>query len=150
MTRIMFVCLGNICRSPMAEFVFKDMVKARGLESEFYIASSATSNEEIGNSVYPPARKELALHGIACDGKKATRLKWEDYDNYDFFVGMDSSNIRNMNIILKGDKQKKIRKLMDYTFRRGDVADPWYTDRFDIAYRDIYDGCEGLLNALLK
>ena len=150
MTRIMFVCLGNICRSPMAEFIFKDMVKARGLEGEFYIVSSATSSEEIGNPVYPPARKELALHGIDCAGKKATRLKWEDYDNYDLFVGMDSSNIRNMNIMLKGDRQGKIRKLMDYTSRRGDVADPWYTDRFDIAYRDIYDGCEGLLKALLK
>ncbi len=150
MKRIMFVCLGNICRSPMAEFVFKDMVKKKGLEKEFFISSCATSREEVGNSVYPPAKKELASHGIHCDGKRAVQLKWEDYDNYDLFIGMDSSNIRNMNFILKGDKQGKIRKLMDYTSRRGDVADPWYTDRFDIAYKDIYDGCEGLLNALLK
>lgn len=154
MKRIMFVCLGNICRSPMAEFIFKDMVKQEGLESEFYISSSATSTDEIyqgiGNPVYPPATRELAKHGISCEGKRAVQLKWEDYEKYDLFVGMDSSNIRNMHIILKGDKQGKIRKLMDYTSRRGDVADPWFTERFDIAYRDIYDGCRGLLKALLK
>lgn len=154
MKRIMFVCLGNICRSPMAEFIFRDMVKQKGLENEFFIASSATSTDEIiggiGNPVYPPAKRELLSHGISCEGKRAVQLKWEDYEKYDLFVGMDSSNIRNMHIILKGDKQKKIRKLMDYTSRRGDVADPWFTERFDIAYRDIYDGCEGLLKALLK
>lgn len=154
MKRIMFVCLGNICRSPMAEFIFKDMVKQEGLESEFYISSSATSTDEIyqgiGNPVYPPAARELAKHGISCEGKRAVQLKWEDYEKYDLFVGMDSSNIRNMHIILKGDEQGKIRKLMDYTSRRGDVADPWFTERFDIAYRDIYDGCRGLLKALLK
>lgn len=154
MKKIMFVCLGNICRSPMAEFIFKDMVKQEGLESEFYISSSATSTDEIyqgiGNPVYPPAARELAKHCISCEGKRAVQLKWEDYEKYDLFVGMDSSNIRNMHIILKGDKQGKIRKLMDYTSRRGDVADPWFTERFDIAYRDIYDGCRGLLKALLK
>lgn len=154
MKKIMFVCLGNICRSPMAEFIFKDMVKQEGLESEFYISSSATSTDEIyqgiGNPVYPPAARELAKHGISCEGKRAVQLKWEDYEKYDLFVGMDSSNIRNMHIILKGDKQGKIRKLMDYTSRRVDVADPWFTERFDIAYRDIYDGCRGLLKALLK
>ncbi|MBQ3597697.1 MAG: low molecular weight phosphotyrosine protein phosphatase [Clostridia bacterium] len=154
MKKIMFVCLGNICRSPMAEFIFKDMVKQEGLESEFYISSSATSTDEIyqgiGNPVYPPVARELAKHGISCEGKRAVQLKWEDYEKYDLFVGMDSSNIRNMHIILKGDKQGKIRKLMDYTSRRGDVADPWFTERFDIAYRDIYDGCRGLLKALLK
>ncbi len=154
MKKIMFVCLGNICRSPMAEFIFKDMVKKAGKENEFFISSCATSTDEIiggiGNPVYPPAKRELASHGISCEGKRAVQLKWEDYENYDLFVGMDSSNIRNMNIILKGDKQGKIRKLMDYTSRRGDVADPWFTERFDIAYRDIYDGCRGLLKALLK
>ena len=154
MKKIMFVCLGNICRSPMAEFIFRDMVKQKGLENEFFIASSATSTDEIiggiGNPVYPPAKRELLSHGISCEGKRAVQLKWEDYEKYDLFVGMDSSNIRNMHIILKGDKQGKIRKLMDYTSRRGDVADPWFTERFDIAYRDIYEGCEGLLKALLK
>ena len=154
MKKIMFVCLGNICRSPMAEFIFRDMVKQKGLENEFFIASSATSTDEIvggiGNPVYPPAKRELLSHGISCEGKRAVQLKWEDYEKYDLFVGMDSSNIRNMHIILKGDKQGKIRKLMDYTSRRGDVADPWFTERFDIAYRDIRDGCEGLLKALTK
>ena len=154
MKKIMFVCLGNICRSPMAEFIFRDMVKQKGLENEFFIASSATSTDEIiggiGNPVYPPAKRELLSRGISCEGKRAVQLKWDDYEKYDLFVGMDSSNIRNMHIILKGDKQGKIRKLMDYTSRRGDVADPWFTERFDIAYRDIYDGCEGLLKALLK
>ena len=154
MKKIMFVCLGNICRSPMAEFIFRDMVKQKGLENEFFIASSATSTDEIiggiGNPVYPPAKRELLSHGISCEGKRAVQLKWEDYEKYDLFVGMDSSNIRNMHIILKGDKQGKIRKLMDYTSRRGDVADPWFTERFDIAYRDIHEGCEGLLKALLK
>ena len=154
MKRIMFVCLGNICRSPMAEFIFRDMVKQKGLENEFFIASSATSTDEIvggiGNPVYPPAKRELLSHGISCEGKRAVQLKWEDYEKYDLFLGMDSSNIRNMHIILKGDKQGKIRKLMDYTSRRGDVADPWFTERFDIAYRDIHEGCEGLLKALLK
>lgn len=154
MKRIMFVCHGNICRSPMAEFIFKDMLKKKGIEKDFYVASSATSSEEIwgsvGNPVYPPARAELAKHGIRCDGKRAVRLTASDYEKYDFFVGMDSANIRNMHIILGGDPDGKIRKLMDYTPRSGDVADPWYSDRFDIAYRDIYEGCEGMLEAILQ
>ncbi len=154
MKKIMFVCLGNICRSPMAEFVFKDMIKKQGLENEFFVSSCATGRDEIigdiGNPVYPPAKKELEKHGISCEGKRAVQLKWEDYEKYDLFVGMDESNIRNMRLILKGDKQGKIRKLMDHTSRRGDVADPWFTQRFDIAYRDIHEGCEGLLKALLK
>ena len=149
MKRIMFVCLGNICRSPMAEFIFRDMVKQKGLENEFSIASSATSTDEIiggiGNPVYPPAKRELLSHGISCEGKRAVQLKWEDYEKYDLFVGMDSSNIRNMHIILKGDKHKKIRKLMDYTSRRGDVADPWDTREFSSAYRDIMRGLQALL-----
>ena len=154
MKRIMFVCHGNICRSPMAEFIFKDMIKKKGMENEFYVASSATSSEEIrgecGNPVYPPARAEHAGHGIRCDGKRAIRLQKSDYAKYDLFVGMDSANLRNMHVILGGDPDGKIRKLMDYTSRPGDVAVPWYSDRFDIAYRDIYEGCEGLLDALLQ
>ena len=153
MKRIMFVCHGNICRSPMAEFIFKKMVTEKGLEREFLIASSATSTEEIwngvGNPVYPPAKRELAAHGISCEGKKAVQLQKSDYEKYDLFVGMDSANIRNMHRILGGDPNGKIRKLMDYTARGGDVADPWYSDRFDVAYRDIYEGCEGLLEDLL-
>ena len=154
MTRIMFVCHGNICRSPMAEFIFKSLLAMRGLEAQFLVASSATSTEEIwhgvGNPVYPPAREELARHGISCEGKRAVQLNLADYDRYDLFIGMDSANIRNMQRILGGDPQRKIRKLMDYTARGGDVADPWYSDRFDIAYRDIFEGCEALLYQLTQ
>ena len=150
MQRIMFVCHGNICRSPMAEFICKDLAKKAG--KCFTVASSATSTEEIrngiGNPVYPPARAELAKHGIACEGKRAVQLQKSDYDKYDLFIGMDSANIRNMHRIFGGDPAGKIRKLMEYTDRGGDVADPWYSDRFDIAYRDIYDGCKALLEKL--
>lgn len=153
MTRIMFVCHGNICRSPMAEFIFRDMIKRKGLEGEFSVASTATSTEEIwgdiGNPVYPPAKAELAKHGISCEGKRAVQLRKSDYDKYDLFIGMDSMNIRNMYRILGSDHDGKIRKLMEYTDRGGDVADPWYSGRFDVAYRDIYDGCEGLLESLI-
>ena len=152
MLKIMFVCHGNICRSPMAEFILKKMVADKGIADRFVIASCATSTEEIwgdiGNPVYPPARAELKKHGIFCEDKRAVQLKKGDYDQYDLFIGMDSYNIRNMQRILGGDPKGKIRKLMDYTDRGGDVADPWYSDRFDIAYRDIYDGCKALLESL--
>ncbi len=152
MLKIMFVCHGNICRSPMAEFIFKNMLRERGLESDYYVCSSATSSEEIwngvGNPVYPPARAELLKHGIKCDGKRAVRLQKSDYENFDLFIGMDSANIRNMHRIFGGDAEGKIHKMMDYTSRGGDVADPWYSDRFDITYRDVFDGCKGLLNEL--
>ena len=154
MTKIMFVCHGNICRSPMAEFIFKSLVKDAGLEGEFYVSSSATSTEEIwngiGNPVYPPARAELARHGISCDGKRAVQLTRDDYGKYDLFIGMDSANIRNMHRILGGDPDGKISKMMDYTDRGGDVADPWYSGKFDVCYRDIYDGCRGLFEWLGK
>ena len=150
----MFVCHGNICRSPTAEFVMKDIIKRSNCKQEFTIASSATSTEEIwngvGNPVYPPARAELERHGISCDGKRAVQLQKSDYEKYDLFVGMDSVNIRNMHRIFGGDPKGKIRKLMDYTDRGGDVADPWYSDRFDVAYRDIYDGCVGLFESVIK
>ena len=149
----MFVCHGNICRSPMAEFIFKDMLAKKGIDG-FTVASCATSTEEIyrgvGNPVYPPAKTELALHGISCEGKRAVQLNKSDYAKYDLFIGMDSANIRNMHAILGGDPEGKIHKLMDYTSRGGDVADPWYSDRFDIAYRDICDGCEVLLNKIVE
>lgn len=152
MMRIMFVCHGNICRSPMAEFVLKKMVSERGMTDRFVIASCATSTEEIwggvGNPVYPPAKAELAKHGISCEGKRAVQLMRADYDKYDLFIGMDSANIRNMHRMLGGDPQNKIRKLMDYTDRGGDVADPWYTRRFDVTYSDVVAGCEGLLDTL--
>ncbi len=152
MTRIMFVCHGNICRSPMAEFIYKKIADEAGLSDSFVIRSSATSDEEIwngvGNPVYPPAREELARHGISCDGKTAVQLRSDDYEKYDLFIGMDSANIRNMHRILSGDPKQKIRKLMDYAGDGGDVSDPWYSRRFDIAYADISAGCIGLFKAL--
>lgn len=136
----------------MAEFIFKDMIAKKGLQNKVLVSSCATSSEEIwngvGNSVYPPARAELEKHGLSCDGKRAVQLKREDYAEYDMFIGMDSANIRNMHRIFGGDPQRKIYKLMDFTDRGGDVADPWYSDRFDIAWRDIYDGCVGLLQKI--
>lgn len=152
MVKILFVCHGNICRSPMAEFIFKDLVRKCGRAEEFEVASCATSREEIwngvGNPVYPPAREELAKHGIVCAGKRAVQLTKADYNHYDLLIGMDENNIRNMMRILGADPEGKVRKLMDYTGRGGDVADPWYSDRFDIAYRDIEEGCKALLEHL--
>lgn len=148
MTKIMFVCHGNICRSPMAEFVFKKLVRERGLEDEFLIASSATSTEEIGNPVYPPARRELQKHGISSDGKYSTQLTRADYGKYDLLIGMDSANIRNMMRMLGGDPESKISKLLDHTDRGGDVADPWYTGNFEATYRDVLDGCLRLLEKI--
>lgn len=154
MIKIMFVCHGNICRSPMAEFIMKKLVKDSGLEDEFLIKSSATSTEEIwngvGNPVYPPAKAELKRHGIGCEGKRAVQLRKDDYSKYDLFIGMDSANIRNMHRILGGDPENKIHKLMDYTDRGGDVADPWYTRSFDVTYRDVLDGCTKLLEAIKR
>ncbi len=154
MKRIMFVCHGNICRSPMAEFIFKDIVSRNGKSDEFLISSSATSEEEIrngiGNPVYPPARAELAKHGLKCDGKRAVRLVKSDYEKYDLFICMDRNNLRNADRIFGGDPDGKVRKLLDFTSRGGDVADPWYTDRFDITYRDILDGCECLYEYLIN
>lgn len=147
-TRLLFVCLGNICRSPMAEFVMKDLVKKAGLEGEFEIASAATSREELGNPVYPPARKKLAEHGIGCAGKTARQLCKSDYDHYDLLIGMDGSNLRDMRRICGGDPDGKLSLLLDYTNRPGDVADPWYTGDFDATWRDVEEGCRGLLKKL--
>lgn len=147
--KILFVCLGNICRSPMAEFVMKDLVEKAGLQNQFYIESAATSTEEIGNEVYPPARRKLAEYGIGCKGKTARQMTRADYDRFDLLIGMDTWNIRNMNRICGDDPQGKIHQLMDYTNRPGDVADPWYTGDFETTWRDVLEGCEGLLASLI-
>ena len=148
--RILFVCHGNICRSPMAEFVMKDLVEKAGVAQQFLIESAATSTEEIGNSVYPPARRKLAEHGISCQGKTARQMARLDYGRYDLLIGMDSWNIRNMRAISGGDPEGKIRMLMDYTNRPGDVADPWYTGDFEATWRDVLEGCEALLSQLMS
>ncbi len=148
MTRILFICHGNICRSPMAEFVMKDLVKKAGLESRFQIESAATSTEETGNPVYPPARRKLAEHGIDCTGKTARQLTNGDYDRYDLLIGMDQENLWNIHRICGGDFDGKIHLLMDFTDRPGDVADPWYTGDFEAAWRDVLEGCKGLLERL--
>ena len=141
----MFVCHGNICRSPMAEFIMKDLVRKEHLDGCITIASSATSTEEIGNPVYPPARAELKRHGLSCEGKFAVQVRKSDYDNYDLFVVMDRNNVRNISRIFGNDPKGKVHKLLSFAGRSDDVSDPWYTDRFDVAYRDIYEGCAALL-----
>lgn len=145
MTRVLFASHGNICRSPMAEFVMKDLVKKAGLESRFHIESAATSTEKIGNPVYPPARRKLVEHGIDCVGKTARQLTRADYDRFDLLIGMDRANLRNMTRICGGDPDGKIRLLLDFTERPGDVADPWYTGDFEATWRDVLEGCRGLL-----
>jgi len=146
--KILFVCHGNICRSPMAEFVMKHLVEERGLQERFEIASAATSTEEIGNPVYPPARRKLAEHGIGCHGKTARQMTMEDYRYYDLIIVMDRSNVRNLRRLLGEDTEGKVHLLMDYTTRPGEVADPWYTGNFDATWRDVLEGCEGLLEYL--
>ena len=150
MIKLLFVCHGNICRSPMAEFVMTDMVKKAGLSDQFEIASAATSTEEIGNPVYPPARRKLAQHGISCDGKRARQMTRADYQKYDLLIGMDNWNIRNMTRICGGDRQGKIRMLLDYTGRSRSVADPWYTGDFDATWDDVNEGCRALLEHLTR
>ena len=149
MIKILFVCLGNICRSPMAEFVMKDLVQKRGVEDRFLIESAATSDDEVGNPVYPPVRELLAKRGISCKGKTARQLCPDDYEKYDYFVGMDSANRRNMLRLFKNDPKGKVSLLLDHTPRPGDVADPWYTRDFLATERDVQEGCEALLNKLL-
>lgn len=146
-TRIMFVCLGNICRSPMAEFVFRDMVKKAGLEEYFDIASAATSTWELGNPPHHGTQAELKKHGISCSGKRAVRLKYSDYDEYDLFLGMDRENIRDMKRIFDGDPDGKIHLLKDYS-TGGEVDDPWYSGDFQTTYEDVSLACEKLLEEI--
>lgn len=145
MIRILFVCHGNICRSPMAEFVMKDLAEKAGRAGEFCIASAATSTEEIGSPVYPPARRKLAEHGIVCDGHSARQLVRADYEVYDLLIGMDSTNLRNMRCICGGDPEGKLHLLLDFTARPGDVDDPWYTRDFEATWQDVLAGCSALL-----
>ncbi len=172
MTKIIFLCHGNICRSPMAEFVMKDLVEKAGLSAQFEIASAATSTEEIGNPVYPPARRKLAEHGISCAGKTARQMTRRDYETYDYLIAMDHNNLRNMarfvggdlehkvsllmdhnNLrnmarFVGGDLEHKVSLLMDHTRRPGDVADPWYTGDFEATWQDVLEGCTALLEEL--
>ncbi len=144
MKRILFICHGNICRSPMAEMVLKHLVRQRSLTG-YAIDSAAVSREEIGNGVYPPARRELVLRGVRCEEHRARQITPADYDAWDLLIGMDMSNITRMLRIFGGDPEGKVHRLMDFTGQMADVSDPWYTDRFDVCYRDVLRGCEALL-----
>ena len=148
MHKILFICHGNICRSPMAEFVMKKLVKDASREAEFEISSAATSTEEIGNPVYPPAKRKLAEHNIGCAGKTARQITRKDYEYYDHIVAMDHNNLRNLQRMLGDDRMQKISLLMDYTARPGDVADPWYTGDFEATWQDVLEGCTALLQQL--
>ena len=154
MTKILFVCHGNICRSPMAEFIMKDLAERKGVAEQFEIASAATSSEEIwrgvGNPVYPPARRKLAEHGIDCTGKTARQIRKDDYSDYDLLVCMDRANVRNTVRMMGGDPEGKVKLLLDFAGREGEqVADPWYTGNFDETWDDVLEGCEALLENLL-
>ena len=148
MTSILLVCLGNICRSPMAEFVFRDLVQKRGLGDRFHIASAATSAEELGNPVHPGTRRRLAREGISTAGKTAVQLTRRDYGRYDLLIGMEQRNLSAMLRILGGDPQGKVRRLLDFTGSPRDISDPWYTGDFDRTYDDVWEGCLGLLEYL--
>lgn len=148
MVKILFVCRGNICRSPMAEFVMKDLVKKAGREDEFEIASCASSSEELGKPVYHPVKRILDQHGISCEGKKARQMTESDYDYYDYIIVMDKYNLRNIVSFVGEDKDKKVSLLMDFTDRPGDVADPWFMGDFDTTWKDVVSGCEALLRKI--
>ena len=148
MTKIMFVCLGNICRSPMAEFILKDLVRKRNLEKEFYIKSSATSTEEIGNGVHYGTINKLKSVGVPVENRVAVQLKKSDYENYDYIIGMEERNIRNILRIVGQDNENKVCKLLDFSNNPRDIADPWYTGNFDKTYSDILEGCEAFLKKL--
>lgn len=148
--KVLFVCHGNICRSPMAEFVFKDMVKKRGVEEYFTIASAATSTEEIGSVVHHGTRKVLNTLGISTEGKRAVQMTKGDYKEYDYIVAMDQRNVVNINRIIGTDSKSKVRKLLDYTHYSRDIADPWYTGDFEQTYEEVYTGCQALLETICE
>ena len=150
MIKILFVCHGNICRSPMAEFILRDMVRAKGIGNDFHIESAATSTEEIGNPVHHGTRNKLREVGISTAGKYAVQMKKSDYAKYDYLIGMDEWNIRNMNRITGHDPDHKICRLLDFSAHPRDIADPWYTGNFDSTYRDVVEGCEAFLDMLVR
>ena len=150
MVRILFVCHGNICRSPMAEFIMKDLVEQAGRSAEFSIASAATSREELGNEVYFPAKKKLREHGISCEGKTARQMIRRDYRDYDLLIGMDRRNLENMRRISGGDPEQKLHLLMKFAGKHSEVADPWYTGDFEATWQDVLEGCQGLLQFCLN
>ena len=146
MIKVLFICHGNICRSPMAEFIFKKMVSNAGISDKFYIASAAVSNEEHGNSVYPPCRKLLNKHGIDCSEKRAVQIKKSDYDKYDYIIAMEAYNLIGLKRIIGDDTENKVHLLLDYTENPGDIDDPWYSGEYVTAYNDIERGLKGFLN----
>lgn len=148
MIKILFICHGNICRSPMAEYVLQDMVQRRKLAAQFQIASAATSREEIGNDVHYGTRRKLREVGIPCPPRAAVQITKRDYNHYDYIIAMDRNNLRNLRWIINGDPAHKVSLLLDYTDHPQDVADPWYTGDFEATYRDVVDGCSGFLNWL--
>lgn len=148
MVKILFICHGNICRSPMAEYVLKHMVEERGLSDLFEIASAATSREEVGNDVHYGTRSKLRQEGISCPKRAARQMTRADYRHYDHIICMERCNVRNLRWIIDGDPAHKISLLLDYTDHPRDVDDPWYTGDFESTYRDVVDGCEGLLDWL--
>ena len=148
MRKILFVCHGNICRSTMAEYVMKHLLRQNGMEDWVYVDSAATSTEEIGNGVHSGTRAKLAREGIPCGNHRARQVTWQDYGEFDFLIGMDEANRRNLLRMLKGDPEGKVSLLLDYTNRPGAIADPWYTGDFDVTYEDVLEGCQGLLKQL--
>jgi len=151
MIKILFVCHGNICRSTMAEFVFKHLTRQQGWEGEFHVVSAATSTEELGNPVHPGTRRKLAQMGIPCGDHRARQLRREDYQKFDLFIGMDDANLRNMRRMLGGDPEGKVHALLDFADRPGEsIADPWYTGNFDVTFADVMAGCQGLLRQLTE
>ena len=150
MIKVLFICHGNICRSPMAEYLFRDMVQKKGLSDCFHIASAATSREEIGNGVYPPAKRKLASVGISCTMHHARQVTKADYDAYDYLLVAERYNIPNLMRQIKEDPQHKVSRLLDFSTHPRDIADPWYTGDFDVTYDDIMEGLEAFLEHLKK